>query len=131
MASIIVEAVVHAPADEVWRALSNAGEAHRIFSAVLSDCRLESEDTRVVTFANGLVVTERIVGIDAALRRIAYSVTNGDFSHHAAAMQVFAEDNGTSRFVWTCDVLPDAATERIHPLMLAGTAAPRRTFNGG
>jgi hypothetical protein len=46
-------------------------------------------------------------------------------------MQVMPEENGTCRFVWTCDVLPNAAADRIRPLMDAGVAALKRTFEQG
>ena len=128
MASVVMETVVRAPADTVWHALANVGEAHRVFAGVLSDCRLDGENTRIATFANGLVVTERIIGVDAANRRVAYTVVSGGFEHHGASMQVISHDEGTSRFLWTCDVLPDMAAERIRPLMEAGTAALKRTL---
>jgi hypothetical protein len=127
MASIIMDVVVGAPAETVWDALANFGEAHRVFSGVLSDCRLEGENVRVATFANGLVVTERIISVDAGRRRIAYTVVGG-FEHHSASMQVLALDDGACHFVWTSDILPDAAAEQVRPLMEAGAAALKRTF---
>ena len=45
---------------------------------------LEHDDTRVVTFANGLVVHERIVDVDDDARRLAYTVLDGPFTHHHA-----------------------------------------------
>ena len=131
MASIVMEAIVRAPAETVWRAVSNFGEAHRVFLGVLSDCRLESETTRIVTFANGLVVSERMIGVDSERRRIAYTVVSGGFEHHGASMQVSGRDDGACRFVWTCDVLPDSAVERICPLMNAGIAALKQRFAEG
>jgi carbon monoxide dehydrogenase subunit G len=131
MASIIMDVSVQAPAETVWNALSNFGEAHRVFAGVLSDCRLEADDMRIVTFASGLVARERIISIDATRGRIAYTVVGGGFEHHGASMQVVAEDDGTCRFVWACDVLPNAAADRIRPLMDAGVAALKRTFEQG
>jgi hypothetical protein len=60
-----------------------------------------------------------------------YTVVGGGFEHHGASMQVVAEDDGTCRFVWACDVLPNAAADRIRPLMDAGVAALKRTFEQG
>jgi carbon monoxide dehydrogenase subunit G len=129
MASIIRDTVVRAPAATVWDALSNVGAAHRVFAGVLSDCRLEGENTRIATFTNGLIVTERIISIDAERKRVAYTLVSGGFEHHGASMQVFTHDEGACRFVWTTDVLPDAAADRIRPLMDAGIAALKRTFD--
>ena len=131
MASIVMEATVHASADTVWSALSDFGAAHRVFDGVLSDCRLEGDGKRVVTFSNGRAVTERIVGIDPERRRIAYAVIDGGFEHHCASMQVEDLEDGACRFVWSTDVLPDLAVERIRPLMNAGVAALRKTFEQG
>ncbi len=128
MASIIMEAAVHASADTVWDALSNVGEAHRVFTGLLSDCRLENDDIRIATFAHGLVARERIVSVDAARRRIAYSVISGGFEHHGASMSVVPGGDSTCQFVWTCDVLPHSAADRIRPLMEAGIAALKRTL---
>src|ERR1700722_9299353 len=131
MASIIMDEVVRAPATTVWDALSNVGAGHRVFARVLSDCRLVAENTRIATFMNGLVVTERIISIDAERKRLAYTVVSGGFEHHSASMLVLTHDEGTCRFVWTTDVLPDSAIDRVRPLMDAGTAALRRTFEPG
>lgn len=65
MATIVIAAVVDAPVADVWAGLANFGEVHRIFSGVLSDCRLDGAAERLATFANGLVVRERIISVDA------------------------------------------------------------------
>ena len=91
----------------------------------------EGDNVRVATFANGLAVTERIISVDAGRRRIAYTVVGGGFEHHGASMRVLPGDNGGCRFVWTSDVLPDAAAEWVRPLMEAGVAALKRTFEAG
>lgn len=122
MASIQLETPIHAHAGRVWERLAAIGEPHRAFAGVLTDSRLESEDVRVVTFAGGQVVRERIVDVDPARMRIAYAVIGTDLVHHSASMQVFAAGD-VSRFVWITDVLPDAAVEWIRPLMVQGIAA--------
>src|SRR4051794_32132473 len=100
MASIILEATVRAPADAVWRALSEFGAAHRVFSGVLSDCYMDGDTSRVVTFASGLVVRERLIDIDQARRRIAYTVTSGGFEHHGASMRIVPDGDDACRFIW-------------------------------
>jgi carbon monoxide dehydrogenase subunit G len=52
MASIHCEARLAAPADEVWEALRDVGNVHRLFPGVLVESHLEG-DVRVVTFASG------------------------------------------------------------------------------
>jgi hypothetical protein len=123
MASIHLETIIEAPAERVWGALAAAGEAHKAFAGVLSDCRLEDEDVRVATFTNGLVVKERIIGVDAAQMRIAYAVIESELEHHSASMQVAAANDAACRFIWITDVLPHEAAAWIRPLMEEGARA--------
>lgn len=129
MASIHKEVPVAAPAEEVWAALRDVANPHRLFRGVLVDARLEG-DTRVVTFANGLVVRERIVSVDDEKRRVAYAVLREGPVHHSASMQVFAEGAGGSRFVWISDFLPDGLAASFGPLIEQGAASMKRTLEG-
>ena len=127
MASIHMEVPIAAPAEEVWAALRDVGNVHRLFPGVLADSRLEG-GTRTVAFANGLVVSERIVAVDDERRRVAYAVLREGLVHHGASMQVLAEGRGSSRFVWTSDFLPDGLAASFGPLGDRGAAAIRRAF---
>jgi hypothetical protein len=131
MTSIHIETIIEAPAERVWAALSAIGEAHKAFAGVLSDSRLEGEDVRVATFANGLAVKERIVGIDPALMRIAYTVIESDLAYHGASMQVGDAGDGASRFTWVTDVLPHEAGDWIRPLMEQGSRALKTSVEAG
>ena len=124
MAAVHVETRIRAPAQQVWQALAATGEAHRAFAGVLKDCRLEGEDLRIATFANGMVVKERIVSIEPERMRFAYSVIE-KFVHHSATMQVVARGANECDFVWIEDVLPHAAAASITPLMEQGAKALR------
>jgi len=124
MAAVHVETRIRASAQQVWQALAATGDAHRAFAGVLKDCRLESEDLRVATFANGMVVKERIVSVEPERMRFVYSVIE-KFVHHSATMQVVARGASECDFVWTADVLPHAAAASIGPLMEQGAKALR------
>lgn len=123
MASIHNETILQVPPTTVWAALSAVDKAHVAFAGVLSDCRFEREDVRVVTFVDGRAVKEQIISIEPARMRIAYTVIESPLVHHSASMQVTDAGNGTSRFLWTTDVLPHDAAEWIRPLMDAGARA--------
>ena len=56
MATVQIETPIRAPAQQVWQALAATGDAHLAFAGVLTGCRLEREDVRVATFANGQVI---------------------------------------------------------------------------
>lgn len=131
MAAVRTETLIDAPAAQAWGMLAAVGQAHRAFAPVLSDCRMESENLRVVTFANGLCVREEIIDSNAALRRLSYRAQGGSFDHHNASFEITPIDAGSCRFVWTSDVLPDDAAARVRPLMEAGTAAFARNCSTG
>lgn len=129
MVTILRDVSVNLPIAGVWERLRQVGKAHELFAGVLVDGRTEG-DLRTVTFANGMVVTEQILGVDEPSMRVAYSVVDGPFARHAASMQVVA-DGAASRVVWFSDFKPDALSETVTPLMEAGLAALKRNLEGG
>jgi carbon monoxide dehydrogenase subunit G len=107
MATIYKEILLAAEPDDVWAAIRDVGAVHtRLMPGVLVDTRMDG-DARVVTFASGLEVRERIVTIDDDARRLAYASVGGRATHHNASFQVFANGQGRTRLVWITDVLPD------------------------
>lgn len=129
MATIHREAVLPAPAEEVWAALRDPGQVHRLFPGMLADARLEGS-MRVVRFAGGMVAHERIVTIDEARRRLVYAARREGLLHHSAAMQVLDGGAGRARFTWTTDLLPDDLAARTEALVDQGMAALARRWGG-
>ena len=124
MVSILREVTLNLPADAVWKRLREVGKAHELFAGVLTAGSIEGE-VRTVTFANGMVAREQILGIDDASRRVAYSVIEGAFTQHAASMQVLPAGEGASRLIWFSDFKPDALAQMVTPLMEAGLTAAK------
>jgi hypothetical protein len=105
------------------------GAVHtRLAPGFLTDCKLDGQGARIVSFANGLVARELLMGIDEANRRLAYTITDGKASHHHASAQVFALGEGRSRFVWITDVLPDEFAAYVEPMMEKGGEAMKKTL---
>jgi carbon monoxide dehydrogenase subunit G len=130
MASIRREIRVDVAPAHAWDALRDVGRIHeRLVKGFVTDCRLE-DDTRVVTFANGMTLHERIVDVDEAQRRVAWSAVGEPFAHHNASVQAFDEGGGT-RLVWIADLLPHALADTIAPLIDQAMAAMKRTLEGG
>jgi hypothetical protein len=128
MASIHKEMAVEAPADHVWGAIRDVGAVHtRLAQEFVVDTQLDG-DSRLVSFSNGSVIRERIVDIDDASRRLAYSVVGWKATHHHASFQVFAEGAGRSRLVWHADLLPDELSDAVDGMMEHGCAAIKRTL---
>ncbi|MGH6734641.1 MAG: SRPBCC family protein [Methyloceanibacter sp.] len=122
MASIRREEIVEVPADKAWSALRDVGRPHALFADVLVDGSIDG-DIRTVTFANGMVVRERIVDIDEASKRVAYAVIDGVFEHHSASMQIVPDGEGRCRFVWVSDFLPNEKMALVAPLVESGATA--------
>jgi len=131
MATIIEETVIDAPADAVWSALRDFGAVHeRVAPGFVVDARLD-DDVRTVTFANGAVARELLVGVDDEVRRLAYSVVGSGLhlTHHNAAASVLEAGEGRSRLVWVTDVLPDEAAPVVAGMMAQGIEIMRRALS--
>jgi hypothetical protein len=131
MASIRKEIVVDAPADYVWAAVSDVGAVHtRLAQQMVLDTQLDG-NSRLVTFANGEVVRERIVTIDDEARRLAYAAVEWRTTHHNASFQVLRDNDVRCRLVWIADLLPDSLADLVNGYMEQGCAAIKRTLENG
>lgn len=129
MASIKKEITVRAGVEQVWDAMRDVGALHtRLVPGFVIHTELEP-GARVVTFANGQVVRERIVTIDDAARRLVWSATGGTLTHHNGSAQVMEAPDGHARVVWIADLLPDTAAAAIDQMMEQGMAAMRTALN--
>ncbi|HEX8802899.1 MAG TPA: SRPBCC family protein [Acidimicrobiales bacterium] len=131
MASIIRETTIDTSPDEAWDALADFGRVHeRLAAGFVTGCVPEGPDVRTVTFVGGTTARERLVGVDATARRLAYTVVDGPLgaTHHNASAQV-VDDGGRVRFVWVTDVLPDELAGTVGDLMDQGLAAIAATLS--
>ena len=128
MAAIIREFTIEADVSRVWEALRDFDAVHeRVAPGFVARCEPEP-GARRLTFANGLVARELLVGIDDAAHRIAYSVAGGQASHHNASAQVFDTGHGSTRFVWITDVLPDDHAQPIAKMMDQGVLVMKQAL---
>jgi len=128
MASIRKEMLIKARPEDVWAAIRDVGAVHqRLAPGFVIDTRLD-EDARIVTFANGAVVRERIVDIDDQARRFAYAAVGGRTTHHNASMQVITLGSERSRLVWITDLLPNEVAATINELVEQGARAMKQTL---
>ena len=131
MATIYKEFTVEAGVDRVWDALRDFGAVHRrLAPGFVIDCEAD-EDVRTVTFANGFVARELLMGIHEPARRLSYTVVGGRASHHHASAQLFAQGEGRTRFVWITDVLPNELGGFIDAMMTQGMEVMKRTLEEG
>lgn len=131
MASIHKERTIEAAPEAVWDALSDWGAIHeRLVPGFVVDTRLDGED-RIVTFFNDAVARERLIDLSHEDRRLVWSIVDGPYAHHNGAAQVFANDDGTTRFVWIADLLPDGAAETTAGMMERGIDIVKQTLEAG
>lgn len=131
MASIHKEIEINRDAASVWDAVRDVGMIHRrLVPGFVTDCRLEG-DTRIVTFANGMVVRELIVDIDDERRRHSWSARGEPLTHHNASAQVFPLGDDKCRVVWIADVMPDGVAGNMAGMIQQGLEAMKRAMERG
>lgn len=132
MASLRKSVIVARPASEVWDAVSDAGQLHtRVAPGLVTDTKLgNGGETRIVSFANGMSLTEHIIANDSVAQRLAWTAKSDQWTHHNASLQVFSLSETTSETVWTADVLPHSAADMIAQIMEMGLGAMRAHMEG-
>ncbi len=129
MATIRKEIPVEAPAEQVWDVVRDVGAIHtRFVPGFVVDTQME-DGARWVTFANGYVARELIVTLDEGERRLVYSVVGGVATHHNASFQVIPVGPHRTTLMWITDMLPDAAADKLGPMIEAGSSVIKRTLD--
>jgi hypothetical protein len=133
MATIIRDVTLDTEQASAWDALKDFGALHqRLAREFITDCHMVTSDTRRITFFNGAVAQEQLVGVDDDARRLAYAIIESslNMTHHNASAQIAEDNTGRTRFIWTVDVLPDEQAGPINLMMTAGLEAVKRTLDG-
>src|SRR6201988_2960136 len=99
MASVHKDITIDAHPNDVWDALRDFGALHtRLVPGFVLDTKLEG-DVRIVTFANGTVAREQLVGCDDERRRLAYAISSERLKQHSASVQIVAEGEARCRML--------------------------------
>ncbi|MBC5783583.1 SRPBCC family protein [Ramlibacter sp. USB13] len=126
MATIRKDFEVPASAEAVWAVVREFGGLVRLAPGFVGACAVEEGGAvRLVTFANGMQVRERLVTLDDAMRRLAYTAEGGRASHYNGVVHVQPLADDRCRFEWTVDLLPDALAVPIGQMMAQGSEAMR------
>lgn len=130
MATIRTEVLVDVSLETAWDAARDVGQVHkRLVPGFLTDVRLElDKNERIVTFYDGTTARERMISVDDAAHRVAWTIIDGPFEHHNGVAQVFREGPNRCRFVWTTDLLPDTLEATIAPMMERAMPILKRTL---
>jgi hypothetical protein len=131
VATIRKERTIEVSPEEAWAVLADWGAPHeRLVPGFVVATELDGED-RLVTFFNGAVARERLIARDEDERRLVWSIVEGPYAHHNGAAQVIANEDGTSRFVWIADVLPNELAEITSELMERGIETVKQSLEAG
>ncbi len=131
MAFVEKETVIEVGAQRVWEVIGDFTDGPvRMAPGFVTASRLEKPDERVVTFVDGTVVHERLVEIDHQACRLVYSVVGGSMQPESdiSIMQVVADGDDRSRFVWSHQVQPDGLAETIGGGMDRGMSLLKQTL---
>ena len=130
MASIRKERTIEVSPEEAWEVLSDWGAPHkRLVPGFVVSTELDGED-RIVTFFNGAVARERLIERSDEERRLVWSIVDGPYTHHNGAAQIVANENGTTRFVWIADLLPNEMATVTSELMERGIETVKQSLEG-
>ena len=128
MASIQKEIAIERSKEFVWDAIRDVGAIHeRLVPGFVMDFKLEG-DSRIVTFANGMVVRELIVDVDDETCRHSWSARGEPLTHHNASIQVFSDGRDKCRVVWIADLLPNEVAEAIGEMIQHGLNTMKQTL---
>jgi len=128
MASIHKEMEIDRSKDFVWDAIRDVGAIHkRLVPGFVVDCKLEG-DSRIVTFANGMVARELIIDVDDKTCRHSWSARGEPLTHHNASIQVFSRGDDKCRIVWIADLMPNEAAETVGEMIQRGLDTMKRTL---
>ena len=128
MATIHREIGIEREKEFVWDAIRDVGAIHRrLVPRFVIDCKLEG-DSRIVTFANGMVIRELIVDVDEKNCRHAWSARGEPLTHHNASLQVFPDGADKCRVVWIADLLPNEVAGTVDEMIQHGLSTMKETL---
>ncbi len=128
MATIHREIGIERKKGFVWDAIRDVGAIHRrLVPGFVIDCKLEG-DSRIVTFANGMVIRELIVDVDDKTCRHAWSARGEPLTHHNASLQVFSDGADKCRVVWIADLLPNEVAGTVDEMIQHGLNTMKETL---
>jgi hypothetical protein len=131
MASIRKERTIEVSPEEAWEVLGDWGAPHeRLVPGFVVSTELDGDD-RIVTFFNGAVARERLIECSEEERRLVWSIVDGPYTHHNGAAQILAGEDGTTRFLWVADLLPNEMADVTGELMERGIETVKSSLESG
>jgi hypothetical protein len=134
MTTVTRSTAIAASADRCWDALRDFGAIDkRLAVGFIIKTQLISNDVREVSLANGVVLKERLVGLDDDAMRLAYTVIDDQvgITHHNGSVQIIpGADSAHCTILWITDILPDGLSDLVGALMDSALPAIKQTLEG-
>jgi hypothetical protein len=128
MATIYKEIVIGRNKDFVWDAIRDVGAIHkRLVPGFVVECKLE-DDSRIITFGNGMVLREIIVDVNDETCRHSWSARGEPLTHHNASVQVFSDGHNKCRVVWVADFMPNEVAGTMNEMIQKGLNTMKQTL---
>ncbi|MDX6299982.1 MAG: hypothetical protein QOF53_1196 [Nocardioidaceae bacterium] len=129
MASVRVHIRIAAPADVVWKVVSDAANVAAWFPAVAASS--VAGTTRSVQLHNGPVITEDIVTSDQVLRRFQHAIRSGlPVDSHLATIDVLEDPSG-ALVIYGAEVTPPEAASMMAGLLSEALDGLKRFVESG
>ena len=101
---------IHAPADAIWRVISDFGAGDQYLAGVVAST-VEGEGVgalRTLTSADGSTIVERLAVLDAAARRLSYALlTDTPFCDCLTTMTLRDLGSSQAELTWSATFQPD------------------------
>ena len=102
--------IIHAPADAIWRLISDFGAAGQHLPGIVR-CTVEGAGVgalRTLTHADGSTIVERLEALNEAARRLSYGLlTDTPFGHCLTTVAVRGQSPYQAELVWSAAFEPD------------------------
>jgi uncharacterized protein YndB with AHSA1/START domain len=115
--------IIHAPADAIWRMISDFGAAFR-YLAMVEDCSVAGQGVgslRTLTNADGTTIVERLEALDEIAHRLSYALlTDTPFSNCLTTVSVRDVGPSQAEVTWSATFEADGIPESEAVALLEG-----------
>ena len=129
ISSVTVDVVVEASAEFTWDAVR---DVYAVDTRLIPGFAIRVErgpDSRTVTFANEMKITERILEVDDGARKVTYQATEGGPLTHHLGSQTVREDEQGVHLVWTTEFTPASVVDYATSTMRTGVELMKKTID--
>jgi hypothetical protein len=126
MTQALSKITIHAPADALWRVISDFGAAWQ-YLVMVDDCRVAGAGIgalRTLTSVDGSTIVERLESLDEVARRLSYALlTDTPFGNCLTTVAVRDLGSHQAELAWSASFQPEGLPESEAVALLEGALA--------